>query len=229
VDADRRRRALQLFAPISASYDRVGPVLSFGQDPRWRRFLVGRLPADGGHVLDVATGTGLVAEELLRRGFQVTGVDQSAPMLAHARSRLGDRVALVEASAEALPFGAAAFDHLTVTYLLRYVDDPPAAMRELARVVRPGGTIAALEFGVPAQPWRTPWELWVRVGLPVAGRLLGHGWDAVGSFLGPSIRSFWREQPLSRQLAFWRTAGVDALSVRRLSFGAGVVIWGVRT
>jgi demethylmenaquinone methyltransferase/2-methoxy-6-polyprenyl-1,4-benzoquinol methylase len=229
VDADRRSQALQLFAPISGSYDRIGPLLSFGQDPRWRRFLVTRLPADGGHVLDVATGTGLVAHELLKRGFSVTGVDQSPEMLARARRLLDERAALVEASAEALPHGDAEFDHLTVTYLLRYVDDPPATMHELARVVRPGGTIASLEFGVPAPPWRAPWELWVRVGLPVAGRLLGHGWDAVGGFLGPSIRSFWREYPLPAQLAFWRAAGVVALGVRRMSLGAGVVIWGIRT
>ena len=75
-----------LFAPLGPTYDRVGAALSLGQDPRWRRFLVSRLPADGGHVLDVATGTGLVAAELLRRGFRVTGLDQSPEMLAVARA-----------------------------------------------------------------------------------------------------------------------------------------------
>jgi demethylmenaquinone methyltransferase / 2-methoxy-6-polyprenyl-1,4-benzoquinol methylase len=229
VEADRRRHALQLFSPLSGSYDRVGPLLSFGQDPRWRRFLVSRLPGDGGHVLDVATGTGLVAAELVRRGFRVTGLDQSPQMLARAERRLGPRVRLVEASADSLPCGDAEFDHLTVTYLLRYVDDPAATLRELARVVRPGGTVASLEFGVPAQPWRLPWEAWVRVGLPVAGRALGHGWDAVGGFLGPSIRAFWREHPLSRQLAYWRDAGVVDVQVRRLSLGAGIVVWGLRS
>ena len=70
----------------------------------------------------------------------------------------------------ALPFEDGEFDALTFTYLLRYVDDPAATLRELARVVRPGGTIAGLEFGVPRGIWRPPWELWVRVGLPAAGR-----------------------------------------------------------
>ena len=116
--------ARELFAPLGPSYDRVGAVLSFGQDPLWRRFLASRLPRDGGHVLDVATGTGLVAAELDRRGFSVTGVDQSAEMLARARRRFGDTVELVEASADSLPFADASFDHLTFTYLLRYVDDP---------------------------------------------------------------------------------------------------------
>ena len=158
--------ARELFAPLGPSYDRVGATLSFGQDPRWRRFLVSRLPADGGHVLDVATGTGLVAAELLRSGFVVTGVDQSAEMLARARQRFGAHVELVESSAETLPFADASFDHLTVTYLLRYVDDPAATLAELARVVRPGGVVASLEFGVPGGLARPAWELYVRAGPP---------------------------------------------------------------
>jgi demethylmenaquinone methyltransferase/2-methoxy-6-polyprenyl-1,4-benzoquinol methylase len=224
----RTRHALDLFAPLGPSYDRVGAVLSLGQDPRWRRFLVSRLPRDGGHVLDVATGTGLVAAALLRAGFRVTGLDQSPGMLAVARERLGPEAGLVEASAESLPFPDRAFDHLTVTYLLRYVDEPAAVLAELARVVRPGGTIASLEFGVPGGVWRPAWELYVSVGLPLAGRALRRGWGEVGSFLGPSIRSFYERLPLDRQLALWREAGIDAVRYRRLSLGGGVVIWGAR-
>jgi demethylmenaquinone methyltransferase/2-methoxy-6-polyprenyl-1,4-benzoquinol methylase len=118
--------ARSLFAPLGPTYDRVGAALSFGQDPRWRRFLVSRLPG-GGRVLDVATGTGLVAEELLRRGYQVTGVDQSPEMLAVARRRFGDRVRLIDASASSLPLSSGSFDHLTFTYLLRYVCRWPSA------------------------------------------------------------------------------------------------------
>src|SRR5437764_5108810 len=117
--------AERMFAPLGPTYARWGRILSLGQDPRWRRFLVSRLtePA-GAHILDVATGTGLVASELLRRGYQVTGVDKSAGMLETARERLGDAVELHEARAEQLPFPDASFDALTFTYLLRYVDDP---------------------------------------------------------------------------------------------------------
>ena len=225
----RTEHARALFAPLGPTYDRVGAVLSLGQDPRWRRFLVSRLPADGGRVLDVATGTGLVAAALGRRGFAVTGLDQSREMLAVARARLGGAVELVEAPAERLPFPAASFDHLTVTYLLRYVDDPAAVLAELARVVRPGGTVASLEFGVPGTPWRAAWELYVRVGLPAAGRLLAPGWYEVGRFLGPSIREFWERWPLERQLAAWRAAGVADVRARRLSLGGGVVLWGRRS
>jgi demethylmenaquinone methyltransferase/2-methoxy-6-polyprenyl-1,4-benzoquinol methylase len=220
--------AKELFAPLGPSYDRVGAALSFGQDPRWRRFLVSRLPRDGGHVLDVATGTGLVAAELLRRGFTVTGVDQSPGMLARARQRFGPRIELVEGSAESLPFAANSFDHLTVTYLLRYVDDPAATLAELARVVRSGGVVASLEFGVPTGLARPAWELYVRAGLPLAGRILRHGWSEVGDFLGGSIRDYWDRYPLERQLELWRAAGMSDVSVRKMSLGGGVVVWGTR-
>ena len=224
----RAANARALFAPLGPSYDRVGAVLSLGQDPLWRRFLVSRLPQDGGHVLDVATGTGLVARELVRRGYRVTGLDQSPEMLARARSRFGDGVELVEASADALPFEDASFDHLTFTYLLRYVDDPASTLAELARVVRPGGTVASLEFGVPGAAVRPLWSVHVDVVLPLAGRALGRGWAEVGSFLGGSIRRFWADHPLDRQLAWWRGAGLRGVEARRLSLGGGVVTWGVK-
>lgn len=224
--SERTAHARSLFAPLGPSYDRVGTVLSLGQDPRWRRFLVSRLPRDGGRVLDVATGTGLVAAELVRRGFTVTGLDQSAEMLEVARRRFEGAVDLVEASAEDLPFDDAAFDHVTVTYLLRYVDDPGATLAELARVVRPGGVLASLEFGVPEGLARPLWDLYVGVGLPLAGVVLRNGWDEVGRFLGRSIRSFWAEHPLERQLALWRSVGIRDPQVRRLSLGGGVVLWG---
>lgn len=219
--------ARELFAPIGPSYDRVGAALSLGQDPLWRRFLVSRLPR-GGRVLDVATGTGLVAAELIRRGFEVTGVDQSAEMLDVARRRFSGKVELVEASADSLPFASDIFDHLTFTYLLRYVDDPGATLAELARVVQAGGTVASLEFGVPGGLARPLWELYVGGVLPLAGRVLRQGWREVGDFLGGSIRSYWAEYPIERQLELWSAAGFQGLEVRRLSVGGGVVIWGTR-
>ncbi len=177
-------------------------------------------------MLDVATGTGLVAAELLRRGFRVTGLDQSEEMLAIARRRLGRQAELVQASAESMPLADATFDHVTFTYLLRYVDDPEATLAELTRVVRPGGTVASLEFGVPRGPARPLWDLYVGVGLPIAGRLLRNGWSEVGDFLGGSIREFWTRYPLDRQLELWRAAGLREVGSRSLSLGGGVVIWG---
>jgi demethylmenaquinone methyltransferase/2-methoxy-6-polyprenyl-1,4-benzoquinol methylase len=226
--SERPAQAKALFAPLGPTYDRVGAALSFGQDPRWRRLLVSRLPRDGGHVLDVATGTGLVAAALSERGFRVTGLDQSPEMLARARARFGDRVELVEAPADALPFGDASFDHLTFTYLLRYVDDPGATLAELARVVRPGGVIAMLEFGLPRGVWRRPWNLWVDVGLPAAGRVISPGWLEVGRFLGPSIRGFHERYPEPALLELWRAAGIGDLDLRRVSLGGGLLVWGRR-
>jgi len=228
AESTRARHARELFAPLGPRYDRMGALLSFGQDPRWRRFMVERLPRDGGQVLDVATGTGLVAEALLARGFRVTGLDQSPGMLANARARFDDRVELVEASADALPFPDASFDHLTFTYLLRYVDDPGATLAELARVVRPGGTVAMVEFGLPRGIWRPPWDLWVGVGLPLGGRLVSPGWHEVGRFLGPSIRDFHERFPVPALLELWRRAGIGGVAGRRMSFGAGLVVWGGR-
>jgi demethylmenaquinone methyltransferase/2-methoxy-6-polyprenyl-1,4-benzoquinol methylase len=226
---ERAEQARALFAPLGPTYDRVATLLSFGQDPRWRRFLVSRVEAGpDDRVLDVATGTGLVASQLVAHGFRVTALDQSPEMLVLARRRFGERVELVEASADGLPFPDASFDHLTFTYLLRYVDDPAATMRELTRVVRRGGTIAMLEFGVPRGVWRPLWDVWVGVGLPLAGRLISPGWHEVGRFLGPSIRRFHAAYPEQALLALWRDAGVADVRSRRLSLGGGVVVWGRR-
>jgi demethylmenaquinone methyltransferase/2-methoxy-6-polyprenyl-1,4-benzoquinol methylase len=220
--------ARTLFAPLGPTYDRYSALLSFGQDPRWRRFLVSRLDVRADEtVLDVATGTGLVARELVRRfGCSVVALDQSPEMLAVAAARTRDLpITLVEGQAQRLPFADGQFAALTFTYLLRYVEDPAATMRELGRVVRPGGTIAMLDFAVPRGIWRPPWELWVRAGLPFAGRLISPGWREVGDFLGPSIREFWqRHDPVE----LFRAAGIDDVRERRLSLGGGVVVWGGR-
>jgi demethylmenaquinone methyltransferase / 2-methoxy-6-polyprenyl-1,4-benzoquinol methylase len=228
--------ARELFAPLGPTYDRYASLLSFGQDQRWKRFLVSRIEAGGdSQVLDVATGTAAVAIELVRRhGCRVVGVDRSPEMLAAGRERveragLAERIDLREGRAESLPFEDASFDALTFTYLLRYVDDPAATLRELARVVRRGGTIAALEFGVPPAPvWRAAWELWVRVGLPGAGRVVSPGWHEVGRFLGPSIRGFYERYPLPELGRLWSEAGIEDVRWRSLSLGGGVVTSGRR-
>jgi demethylmenaquinone methyltransferase / 2-methoxy-6-polyprenyl-1,4-benzoquinol methylase len=222
--------ARALFAPLGPTYDRTAALLSFGQDPRWRRFLVSRVEAGPeSTVLDVATGTGAVARELLAtKGCRVVGLDQSSEMLAEARRRLPADVKLIEARAEQLPFPDGAFDALTFTYLLRYVEDPGAVLSELARVVRPGGTVAGLEFAVPHGLWRPLWELYVRVGLPGAGRAISRGWADVGDFLGPSIRGFYERYPEERLLELWWEAGIRDVRARRLSLGGGIVTWGHR-
>ena len=231
----RTRRARTLFAPLGPTYDRYARLLSFGQDPRWRRFLVSRVPPEAHRVLDVATGTAAVALELARAepSRSVVGVDQSPEMLAAGRSRvaaagLAGRIELLEGRAESLAVPDGTFDALTFTYLLRYVDDVPATLRGLTRAVRPGGVVAMLEFAVPRGPWRPLWELYVRIGLPAAGALVSPAWREVGTFLGPSIRGFWETWPEPRLLETWREAGLEDVRARRLSVGGGIVVWGRR-
>ncbi|MGH3081166.1 MAG: class I SAM-dependent methyltransferase, partial [Gaiellaceae bacterium] len=107
-----------------------------------------------------------------------------------------------------------------------YVPDPQATMRELARVVTPGGTVAMLEFGLPGGIARPAWEVYVRFGLPALGAIVSPGWRQVGSFLGPSIREFHASHDLSE---LWRNAGIEDVHSRRLSLGGGLVLWGRRS
>lgn len=226
-----------LFAGLPARYDRLAAMLSLGQDRRWRREMIDHVAATHpATVLDVATGPAGVALELAERtDARITGVDLSHEMLDRGRRNViaagrDGRIALVVGQAEHLPFDAAAFDAVTFTYLLRYVGDPASTIRELARVVRPGGTVASLEFAVPSNRfWRGWWWLYTRTVLPVAGALLGgRAWFDVGRFLGPSITGFYRRFPITAAVAAWNEAGMTDVSVRRMSLGGGVVMWGRR-
>lgn len=223
-----------MFAKLPRSYDEVAAALSFFQDGRWRRAAVEAVGAKpGDRVLDVACGTGLVTAALVERwSCRAIGIDQSAAMLERARSkaaanpRLGARVSFVEGEAERLPFADDEFEHLTFTYLLRYVDGPGETLRELARVVKPGGIVSSLEFCVPSGLWFWPWRLYTRLVLPALGRLVSRGWYEAGRFLGPSIEGFYRDYPLRRQVELWEAAGIGEVVVTRMSLGGGVVIWG---
>jgi demethylmenaquinone methyltransferase/2-methoxy-6-polyprenyl-1,4-benzoquinol methylase len=234
---ERKSHAIELFEGLPERYDLLSSLLSFGQDPRWRRTMIGAVrAAPGDRVLDVATGTGMVACELAARyGCAVVGLDQSESMLGRARAKLAAdpalarQIDLVVGEAERLPYDDGEFDALTFTYLLRYVDDPAATMRELARVVRPGGTIASLEFAVPRRRvTRALWTMYTRIGLPALGRVASRDWYEVGRFLGPSISGFYRRYPLAVLADLWRRAGIGAVHTRVMSLGGGVVMWGVR-
>ena len=228
------RFAQDLFRGLPQRYDLLGEVLSFGQNGRWRRAMVDRVvgvaPA---RVLDVATGTAGVALQIATRtGADVTGVDLTEAMLREGRTRIErrereTRIALTAGRAEALPFPDATFDALTFTYLLRYVADPAATLRELARVLKPGAPMASLDFAVPSSPvWHLAWWCYTRIGLPIGGLLGGRDWVAVGRFLGPNISGFYRRHPVPTIVQAWHDAGFVDVRTRTMSLGGGLVMWG---
>lgn len=231
-----RDAAPELFTGIAPQYSWAGALLSFGQDPRWRRFMVSKLGAvPGSLVLDVAAGTGLVSRELAARlRVNVVSLDPNESMLraglpANAAAQLGTRILPVLGRAEALPFPDGAFDALAFTYLVRYVNDPEATLRELARVIRPGGAIASLEFHVPQQPMvRLGWYAYTRGVLPVLGSFVSPQWRRTGRFLGPSVSRLEERAPLPEQVRWWQQAGIRHVRSRELSLGAAVVMWGVK-
>jgi demethylmenaquinone methyltransferase/2-methoxy-6-polyprenyl-1,4-benzoquinol methylase len=234
IARDPNEFAQELFDGLPRRYDALAEVLSFGQNGRWRsemvRHIEDRRPTC---ILDVATGTAGVALELAQRTpARVTGLDLTPTMLRRGQERVeragaADRVRLVVGQAERLPFPDATFDALTFTYLLRYVADPSATLRELVRVVKPGGSIASLEFAVPANPfWRAWWWLYTRLVLPVAGYVTGgREWYGVGRFLGPNISAHYRRYPVSWTVHAWTDAGLADVKMRSMSLGGGLVMW----
>ncbi|MBF8286335.1 MAG: Methyltransferase type 11 [Dehalococcoidia bacterium] len=220
----------RLFSPIASNYDRPAQLLGLLQYSRWHDFLLSRLDLPpNARVLDMATGTGALAVRLARLdGLRVTGADITRPMLLQTAARSGGRVDLVECTAEAPPFAGGAFDAVIFSYLLRYVADVPATLTELARALRPGGTMTSLDFAVPRGIWYPLWRLYTAVGLPLGGALLSPAWRRVGSFLGPSIRGFYRRWPEERLLQLWRESGFPDAQAKRLSLGGAIVIWGTK-
>jgi demethylmenaquinone methyltransferase/2-methoxy-6-polyprenyl-1,4-benzoquinol methylase len=229
--------ARNLFAPLPTRYNLLAQVLSFGQDRRWRSAMVEHIRgAKPNLVLDVACGPCAVTKRLAKKtSARIIGVDLSEEMLRTGQANvrnggLEERIALVLARGEQLPFPDATFDALTFTYLLRYVTDPGATMKELARVVKPGGPIANLEFAVPTQRgWRLAWWCYTRWILPVAGYLTGgKGWWDVGRFLGPSISKHYKNYPVDWTLRAWEHAGIEHVESQPMSLGGGLVMWGYR-
>jgi demethylmenaquinone methyltransferase/2-methoxy-6-polyprenyl-1,4-benzoquinol methylase len=214
--------------------------LSLFQYRRWHRYLLARLdlhaPEESRRlrILDMATGTGALALDLARRpDVEVVGADITRPMLTRALSRIdrngaSDRIGLVECSAEMPPFADGVFDALVFAYLLRYVGDVSSTLCCLALLVKPGGTIASLDFAVPRGVAYPLWRLYTGAILPAGGQLFSSSWRRTGSFLGPNIRDFYRRWPEERLLRAWRDAGIVDVQSKRLSLGGAIVIWGRR-
>ena len=232
----RRTFAQDLFDGIAPSYDTWAQVLTFFQYLPWRRFLVSRMALRPGNlVLDVCTGTAGVAIEIAHHhDGQIVGLDASHLMLeagVHAveKQSLDGRVQLIQGRAEHLPFPDETFDTVVFTYLLRYVQDPDATIRELSRVLKPGGQLLSLEFGIPEALWvRTIWLIYNRVVMPIVTIPISRGWHHLGCFLGSNISKFCQRCPVDRIVAIWRENGIPLVETRRLLRGAAIVMWGTK-
>jgi len=232
----RRTLAQDLFDGVAPSYDTWAQVLTFFQYLRWREFLVSRMALRPGNlVLDVCTGTAGVAMEIAdHHDGRIVGLDVSHLMLeaglrAVEKKNLDGRVQLIQGRAEHLPFPDETFDAVVFTYLLRYVQDPDATIRELSRVLKPDGELLSLEFDIPEALWmRAIWELYKRVVMPVMTITVSRGWHRMGCFLGPSISGFCHRWPVERLAAIWRENGIPLVETSRLLHGVAVVMWGTK-
>jgi demethylmenaquinone methyltransferase / 2-methoxy-6-polyprenyl-1,4-benzoquinol methylase len=214
------REVAAMFDGVAARYDRTNTILSFGQDRAWRRETRRALALRPGEVcLDLAAGTGVSTAELGRSGAYLVGADLSLGMLAVGQARR-PLVPLLAADALALPFAEACFDAVTISFGLRNVVDPGAALTELARVTRPGGRIVVCEFSHPTNPaFRTVYLGYLVRALPVVARRVAANPDAY-AYLAESIQAWPDQVGLGRLLAdhgwqevAWRnlTGGIVAL------------------
>ena len=214
-------RIRAMFGRVARRYDLLNHLLSASLDRVWRRRLARALPLPAGsRVLDLCCGTGDQAQALRRPGVEIVAADFCLPMLALAAPKFrhgeGPRPALLNADALDLPFPNASFDVATVSFGLRNVADLDRAMRELARVLRPGGELGVLEFTIPAwQPLRGLYLFYFRHLLPRVGRLLSNDPTAY-TYLPSSVLDFPQRQAFITRL---EAAGFEAATSTSLSGG----------
>jgi demethylmenaquinone methyltransferase / 2-methoxy-6-polyprenyl-1,4-benzoquinol methylase len=210
-----------MFDRIAPVYDAMNHVMTAGLDRRWRRLAVREVVWPGDRVLDACCGTGDLAVEAERRGGRVVGLDFSEPMLERARKKSG-AIEWVQGDALTLPFGDGEFDAATVGFGVRNLADLEGGLRELARVVRPGGKLAVLEITRPRGLLRPFFRLWFDVLVPLAGRVLPGG--EAYTYLPASVRRFPGPDDLS---ALLERAGFE--DVRYRTLGGGIVALHVGT
>lgn len=226
-DSDRIKTVKQIFNDITPAYDRMNRIMSARQDVLWRKFTINRLPENTSHVIDVATGTGDVALDILKRkpDVQVTGVDFVKRMIDVAREKtidrdLGNKIHYVCGDAMILPFEDSRFDAATIAFGLRNIPDRLHAIREMARVVRPGGKVMVLEMTFPRNLKMRRFFYWyLNNVIPILGRLVAGNISAY-SYLPASIQDFlhpdqlvetFKEAGLQQVRAFPLTMGITYL------------------
>ncbi|MHB8377000.1 MAG: class I SAM-dependent methyltransferase [Dehalococcoidia bacterium] len=216
---ERSRQIQQMFGRIVPRYDRMNRLISLGMDGCWRRLAAGAAAPEGMRALDLGTGTGDLARELVRHGARVVGADFSAPMLGVAARRYGGdgRYAWICADGHRLPFADGSFDRVTNAFLLRNLVDLPAAFREMARVLRPGGRVVCLDMTQPPPGlFAALYRLYFNRIMPVVAGVLS-GERAAYRYLPASLAGFPGAEALSQML---REAGFREVRYRRLGGGA---------
>jgi demethylmenaquinone methyltransferase/2-methoxy-6-polyprenyl-1,4-benzoquinol methylase len=210
-----------MFDGVAERYDLTNTVVSFGQDRGWRRATRSALALKPGElVLDVGAGTGVSTEELGRSGAFAVGADLSIGMLRAGRRTRPD-VALLAGDALALPFADGAFDAVTISFALRNVVDTEAALRELARVTRPGGRLVVCEFSHPTNAaFRTVYLSYLMRSLPAVARSVSSNPDAY-VYLAESIRAWPDQAGLADRIA--RAGGWSKVGWRNLTGGVAAL------
>jgi demethylmenaquinone methyltransferase / 2-methoxy-6-polyprenyl-1,4-benzoquinol methylase len=205
-----------MFDGVAAKYDRTNSILSFAQDRGWRRETRTALGLRAGElVLDIGAGTGVSTEELARSGAYAVGADLSLGMLRVGRATR-PQVPLVAADALALPFADEAFDAVTISLALRNIVDPDAALREMARVTKPGGRLVVCEFSHPTwAPFRVAYLSYLMRALPAVARRVASNPDAY-VYLAESIRAWPDQEALAGRIA---AAGWRKVAWRNLTGG----------
>ena len=211
-----------MFDRIAPVYDAMNRVMTVGLDRRWRKLAVREVVWPGDRVLDACSGTGDLAVEAERRGARVVGLDFSPRMLERARRKSGT-IEWVQGDALALPFGAGEFDAATVGFGVRNLADLEGGLRELGRVLRPGGKIAVLEITRPRGLLRPFFRLWFDLLVPLAGKVLPGG--KAYTYLPASVRRFPGPEDLS---ALLERAGFEQVSYRLLGGGSVALHLGTR-
>ena len=220
-----------MFAEVAPGYDRANRALSLGIDVWWRRQAVRMVAVTAGERgLDVCSGTGDLALALQRAGASVLGADFCQPMLALAAAKPGAASTAVAgprflcADAQALPFRAAAFDFATVAFGIRNVSDPLAGLREMARVVRPGGRVVVLEFTKPRVPFLgSAYRFYFRRVLPRLGSWISGAKNDAYQYLHDSVMAFPERDAF---LELMRTAGLQSPRMRILTGGIAALYRG---
>jgi demethylmenaquinone methyltransferase/2-methoxy-6-polyprenyl-1,4-benzoquinol methylase len=214
-----------MFDGVAEKYDLTNAVLAMRQDRRWRQAVAQALDLRAGEkALDLAAGTGTSSEPFLDAGVLTVSCDFSLGMLQVGHRRRPD-LAFVAGDATALPFADGAFDAVTISFGLRNVADPDAALGEMLRVTRPGGRLVVCEFSHPTwAPWRTVYTEYLMRALPIVARRVSSNPDAY-SYLAESIRAWPDQAGLALRL---RSAGWDGVAFRNLSGGIVALHRGVR-